>query len=104
MFVLVLPSLARSCIAMKFGIAIAARMPMITTTIISSIRVKPFCDLVMVCNSSFCLVRDLVRFERGPDITERRQPMCHAIFRGGDSLRHFALRCAGDSHARAGRP
>src|SRR5436853_387941 len=28
---------------MKFGIAIAARMPMIATTIISSIRVKPFC-------------------------------------------------------------
>jgi hypothetical protein len=27
---------------MKFGIAIAARIPMITTTIISSIRVKPF--------------------------------------------------------------
>src|SRR5881394_2728259 len=47
MFALVLPSLARSCIAMKFGIAIAARMPMITTTIISSISVKPFCDLVM---------------------------------------------------------
>src|SRR2546421_11388574 len=30
---------------MKFGIAIAARMPMIATTIISSIRVKPFCSL-----------------------------------------------------------
>src|SRR6266436_9481425 len=28
---------------MKFGIAIAARMPMIATTIISSIRVNPFC-------------------------------------------------------------
>src|SRR6266404_8457735 len=28
---------------MKFGIAIAARMPMIATTIISSISVKPFC-------------------------------------------------------------
>src|SRR6185369_14961026 len=36
------PSLARDCKAMKFGMAIAARMPMITTTIISSIRVKPF--------------------------------------------------------------
>src|SRR5438067_4021731 len=32
---------------MKFGIAIAARMPMIATTIISSIRVKPFCSLFM---------------------------------------------------------
>src|SRR5262245_28405499 len=42
MLALVLPSLARSCMAMKLGIAIAARMPMITTTIISSIRVKPF--------------------------------------------------------------
>jgi hypothetical protein len=47
MFDLTLPSLARFCIAMKFGIAIAARMPMITTTIMSSISVKPFCDLVM---------------------------------------------------------
>src|SRR5262245_10928923 len=41
MFARVLPSRARSCMARKFGIAIAARMPMITTTIISSIRVKP---------------------------------------------------------------
>src|SRR5213594_4767039 len=48
MLALVLPSFARSCIAMKFGIAIAARMPMITTTIISSISVKPFCDLLMM--------------------------------------------------------
>src|SRR5438552_2200781 len=39
---LVPPSFARFVIAMKFGIAIAARMPMITTTIISSIKVKPF--------------------------------------------------------------
>src|SRR6185295_14095812 len=45
MLALVLPSLARDCMAMKFGIAIAARMPMITTTIISSIRVKPLSDL-----------------------------------------------------------
>jgi len=42
MLAFVEPSLARFCIAMKFGIAIAARIPMITTTIISSIRVKPF--------------------------------------------------------------
>ena len=41
MFALVLASLARFCRAMKFGTAIAAGMPMITTTIISSIRVKP---------------------------------------------------------------
>src|SRR5258708_2835195 len=34
------------CIAVsRFGIAIAARMPMIATTISSSIRVKPFCFL-----------------------------------------------------------
>src|SRR5689334_2221949 len=45
MLAFVLPSFARFCIAMKLGIAIAARMPMITTTIISSMRVKPFCDL-----------------------------------------------------------
>src|SRR5258705_3143424 len=48
MFALTVPSLARLCIAMKFGIAMAARIPMITTTIISSISVKPFCDLVMI--------------------------------------------------------
>src|ERR1700704_6288774 len=47
MLAFVLPSFARLCIAMKFGIAIAARIPMITTTIISSIRVKPFWDLCM---------------------------------------------------------
>src|SRR3954465_204469 len=42
MFAFTLASRARSCMAMKLGIAIAARIPMITTTIISSIRVKPF--------------------------------------------------------------
>src|SRR6266850_4228038 len=47
MLALVEPSLARFCIAMKFGIAIAARIPMITTTIISSIKVKPFWFLNM---------------------------------------------------------
>src|SRR5262249_769783 len=36
------------CIAMKFGIAIAARMPMITTTIISSISVNPRWDLLAI--------------------------------------------------------
>src|ERR1051326_1236773 len=36
------------CMAVsRFGIAIAARMPMIATTISSSIRVKPFCFLVI---------------------------------------------------------
>src|SRR3954466_859273 len=36
------------CIAVRrFGIAIAARMPMIATTISSSMRVKPFCFLVI---------------------------------------------------------
>src|SRR5436309_6549908 len=47
MLALVLPSFARFYIAMKLGIAIAARMPMITTTIISSISVKPFSALRM---------------------------------------------------------
>src|SRR6266704_360629 len=32
---------------MKFGIAIAARMPMIATTIINSMSVKPFCSFFM---------------------------------------------------------
>src|SRR5689334_10805097 len=31
---------------MKFGIAMAAKMPMIATTIISSIKVKPCCSLI----------------------------------------------------------
>src|SRR5688500_19075044 len=35
-------SLALSLVAANFGIAMAARMPMITTTISSSISVKPF--------------------------------------------------------------
>src|SRR5258706_10351437 len=43
MLAFVLPSFARFCMATKLGIAMAARMPIITTTIISSIRVKPFC-------------------------------------------------------------
>src|SRR2546423_266353 len=41
MFVLVLPSFARSCMAMKLGIAIAARIPMMTTTTINSMSVNP---------------------------------------------------------------
>jgi hypothetical protein len=43
MFAFVEPSFARFCMAMKFGIAMAARIPMMTTTIMSSISVKPFC-------------------------------------------------------------
>src|SRR6266498_5406077 len=43
MLAFVLPSFARTCMAMKLGMAIAARMPMITTTIISSMSVNPFC-------------------------------------------------------------
>ena len=44
MLALVEPSFARFCIAMKFGIAIAARMPMMTTTIIISISVNARAD------------------------------------------------------------
>src|SRR5712691_7658300 len=37
------------CIAVsRFGIAMAARMPMIATTISSSMRVKPFCFLLII--------------------------------------------------------
>jgi hypothetical protein len=36
------PNLARSWYLRKLGMAMAARMPMIATTIMSSIRVKPF--------------------------------------------------------------
>ena len=42
------PNFARSWYRMKFGIAIAARMPMIATTIMSSMSVKPFADFFMV--------------------------------------------------------
>ena len=51
MLALVEPSFARFCIAMKFGIAIAARMPMMATTIISSMSVKPFFSFLnmLVC-------------------------------------------------------
>src|SRR5437763_8521654 len=38
---------------MKFGMAIAARMPMIATTIISSISVKPLLNFFMVIPSPF---------------------------------------------------
>src|SRR5262245_41959601 len=39
----VAPSFARSCIATKFGMVMAASTPRIATTIISSISVKPRC-------------------------------------------------------------
>src|SRR6185295_15875302 len=42
MFAFTLASRALFCIAMKLGIAMAARIPIITTTIMSSISVKPF--------------------------------------------------------------
>ena len=41
MFAFTLASRARCSIATKFGSAIAARIPMNTTTIISSIKVEP---------------------------------------------------------------
>ena len=40
--------LARAWNLMKFGMAMAARMPMIATTIISSMRVKPFMIFFMM--------------------------------------------------------
>jgi len=41
---------------MKFGIAIAARIPMMTTTIISSISVKPFSLRIIGFHSPRCRV------------------------------------------------
>ena len=41
---------AFSFVFANFGIAIAARMPMITTTIRSSISVKPFLVTAIVCS------------------------------------------------------
>jgi len=37
---------------MRFGIAIAARMPMIAITIRSSMRVKPLCLLIVLTKRS----------------------------------------------------
>src|SRR6267378_2035181 len=56
MFAFTLASRARSCMAMKFGIAIAARIPMITTTIMSSMSVKPFWLRNIVSSSSLLTV------------------------------------------------
>src|SRR5437870_13874275 len=88
MFALVLPSFARSCIAMKFGIAIAARIPMITTTIISSIRVKPFDDLNMVWGPLSVVFS--VAFVIGLTLNPvSLQPMCHAFeFADADRISH----------------
>src|SRR5207247_4332130 len=66
MLALVEPSLARFCMAMKLGIAIAARMPMMTTTIISSIRVKPFCDLTMMLFLLLCRFGAVPPHDPGP--------------------------------------
>src|SRR5450432_3733569 len=55
MSAIVLFCFARCIAVSRLGIAIAARMPMIATTISSSIRVKPFCFLVI---SNFSLIED----------------------------------------------
>src|SRR5438270_5180609 len=52
---------------MKFGIAIAARMPMIATTIISSIRVKPLASFFMVFILRVIWQDDLVKATWGPN-------------------------------------
>src|SRR5262245_49695109 len=77
MLALVLPSFARFCIAMKFGIAIAARMPMITTTIISSMRVKPFCDLSIAISSHLSHSDRRSASWTRTLATEATQPPCH---------------------------
>src|SRR5206468_1156203 len=98
MLALVLPSFARFCMAMKLGIAIAARMPMITTTIMSSMSVKPL----------FCLRRMagyfLLVWVRGRERV-RLAGNRNARARGGggpDSMEGTALRHA--SGERRGRP
>src|SRR6476661_4295854 len=68
---------AFSFVFANFGIAIAARMPMITTTIRSSIRVKPLRVVLRICVLSECLrgttfesiqctIHGLVKATRGP--------------------------------------
>src|SRR6266516_615891 len=49
---------ALSLVFANFGIAIAARIPMMTTTIKSSMRVKPFLFCVIYMNSSVLVDRD----------------------------------------------
>jgi len=43
---------------MKFGMAIAAKMPMIATTIINSMSVKPFCPCTRVNMLSLLVKND----------------------------------------------
>jgi len=54
-------SFALFCMLMKFGIAIAAKIPMMTTTTMSSIRVNPLFFI-------FCLLKakngEIVKLER----------------------------------------
>src|SRR5687768_13211946 len=58
---------AFSLVFANFGIAIAARMPMMTTTIRSSIRVKPFL---------FCVIANLLeRFEKLAAFELRGRPL-----------------------------
>src|SRR5437870_7690944 len=131
MLALVLPSFARFCIAMKLGIAIAARMPMITTTIISSISVKPFSALFMVLTpprrlvaivataSVMIVVQPICRWRAhgdsgvGPAVTLAasglRVPGARFVRSQNAACGHFALlRLLGDgcgtAQAAAGRP
>src|SRR5439155_3962595 len=74
------PSLAARREARRLGIAIAAIMPMIATTMSSSISEKPFWFLFII--SFFCSFRDkLVVFAFAPPALSREQPQ-RAICRG----------------------
>src|SRR6266404_2635861 len=57
---------------MKFGIAIAARMPMIATTIISSISVKPFWTSFFI--GGLHGRNDGTKLEQAPGQARKRRP------------------------------
>src|SRR6267378_7672261 len=65
------------CIAVsRFGMAIAARMPMIATTISSSIRVKPFWFLlihVLLWFGHHSLAQRVYQWTRMTDLTDSKR-------------------------------
>src|SRR5437588_9047210 len=70
---------------MKFGIAIAARMPMIATTIISSIRVKPRLAYLRIMSAPWVLV---VGYDRDAD--------CKCGTTANDAAKYARLRGLGN--------
>src|SRR5204863_6660928 len=88
---------AFSLVFANFGIAIAARMPMMTTTIRSSMRVKPF--LLLIQDSPEALVNR--RRLSGPSIQKTRRRETRQPCKGQRTNRNRSLaltRCAFSSY------